>query len=215
MNYGLEVVNDSGAVSLDSEYARLCVLHKGTYTAGVSIVFAAAADTQEPPLVFVRPQSNGSVIQLGVLLDGSPGAWTGCSVTSGQAHSGDIFVAAFSSKPTASYGLRLWDSTGKQIFDSGTQAAVFTRAVQNWTYTHTTYSGQGLPTNWYSVPMSYELGDYLMVNNARMPMMGGNNESRTTGLRYDFAASLLRYSVTGVTNPLYFLLPAVFGKLSA
>lgn len=215
MSYGLEVVNDSGAISLDSEYARLCVLHKGTYTAGVSIVFAAVVDTQEPPLVFVRPQSNGSVIQLGVLLDGSPGAWTGCSVTSGQAHSGGIFVAAFSSKPSASYGLRLWDATGKQIFDSGIQAAVFTRVVQNWTYTHSTTSGQGLGTNWYSVPLSYDLGDYLMVNNARMPMMGGNNESRTTGLRYDFAESLLRFSVTGVTNPFYFLLPAVFGKLSA
>lgn len=33
MIYGLEVINDSGAVSLDSEYARLCVFHKGTYTA--------------------------------------------------------------------------------------------------------------------------------------------------------------------------------------
>ena len=63
--------------------------------------------------------------------------------------------------------------------------------------------------------LSYELGDYLMINNARMPMMGGNNESRTTGLRFDFAASVLRFSVTGVTNPFYFLLPAVFGKLSA
>lgn len=215
MSYGLQVVNNSGTISLDSEYARLCVLHKGAYTAGVTVVFASVIDTLEPPLVFVRPQSNGSLIQLGVLLVGSPGAWTGCSVTSGQAHSGAIFVAAFSSKPTASYGLRLWDATGKQIFDSGTQAAVFTRAVQNWTYTHTTYSGQGLPTNWYSVPMSYELGDYLMVNNARMPMMGGNNESRGVGLSYDFSASLLRFSVTTVSNPIYFLLPAIFGKITA
>lgn len=215
MSYGLEVVNDAGSVSLDSEYARLCVFHKGTYTAGASIVFASAIDTPEPPLIFIRPQSNGSFIQLGVLLAGSPGAWTGCSITSGQAHSGAIFVAAFSSKPTASYGLRLWTADGKQIFDSGTQAAVFTRVVQNWTYTHSTTSGQGIGTNWYSVPLSYELGDYLMINNARMPMMGGNNESRTAGLRFDFAASVLRFSVTGVTNPFYFLLPAVFGKLSA
>lgn len=215
MNYGLQVVNDAGAVSLDSEYSRLCVFHKGSYTAGVSVVFSSVVTTQEPPLVFVRPQSNGSLIQLGVLLEGAAGAWTGCSVTSGQAHSGAIFIGAFSSVPSASYGLRMWGATGKQIFDSGTQAAVFTRAVQNWTYTHTTYSAQGLPTNWYSVPMSYELGDYLMVNNARMPMMGGNNESRGTGLRYDFAASLLRFSVTTVSNPIYFLLPAMFGKISA
>lgn len=215
MSYGLQVVNNSGAISLDSEYARLCVLHKGSYTAGVTVVFASVIDTLEPPLVFVRPNSNGTLIQLGVLLDGSPGAWTGCGVTSGQAHTGSIFVAAFSSKPTATFGLRMWSAEGKQIFDSGTQAATFTRAVQNWTYTHSTTSGQGVGTNWYSVPLSYELGDYLMINNARMPMMGGNNESRSTGLRYDFAASLLRFSVTTVSNPIYFLLPAIFGKITA
>ena len=54
MSYGLEVVNDAGSVSLDSEYARLCVFHKGTYTAGASIVFASAIDTPEPPLIFIR-----------------------------------------------------------------------------------------------------------------------------------------------------------------
>ena len=214
MSYGLQVVNDSGAISLDSEYARLCVFHKGTYNSGTSVVFQNVVDTQEPPLVFIRPPNNGSLIQLGVLLEGSAGAWTGATVTSGQVHSGSLFVAAFSSKPLATYGLRMWGADGKQIFDSATQAAVFTRALHNWTYTHTTYSTQGLPTNWYSVPMSYQLGDYLMVNNGRMPMMAGNNESRATGLRYDFPAGLIRFSVTTVTNPTYFSLSAVFGKLA-
>ena len=213
MSYGLQVVNDSGAISLDSEYARLCVFHRGTYSAGVTVTFQNVVDTQEPPLIFIRPPNNGSLIQLGVLLEGAAGAWTGATVVSGQVHSGNIFVGAFSSKPLASYGLRMWDANGKQIFDSGTQAAVFTRALQNWTYTHTTYSSQGLPTNWYSVPLSYELGDYLMINNGRMPMMAGNNESRSTGLRYDFAAGLIRFSVTTVTNPFYFSLAAVFGKV--
>lgn len=214
MSYGLQVVNDSGAISLDSEYARLCVFHKSTYNSGTSVVFQNVVDTQEPPLVFIRPPNNGSLIQLGVLLEGSAGAWTGATVTSGQVHSGSLFVAAFSSKPLATYGLRMWGADGKQIFDSATQAAVFTRALHNWTYTHTTYSTQGLPTNWYSVPMSYQLGDYLMVNNGRMPMMAGNNESRATGLRYDFPAGLIRFSVTTVTNPTYFSLAAVFGKLA-
>lgn len=68
MSYGLQVLNDTGAISLDSEYARLCVFHKGSYTTGVSVVFSSVVTTQEPPLVFVRPQNNGSLIQLGVLL---------------------------------------------------------------------------------------------------------------------------------------------------
>ncbi|AZF09577.1 hypothetical protein C4J93_1363 [Pseudomonas sp. R2-37-08W] len=215
MAYGLQVVNDSGAISLDSEFARLCVFHKGTYNSGATVTFQNVVDTQEPPLIFIRPPNNGSLIQLGVLLEGSAGAWTGATVTSGQVHSGSIFVGAFSSKPLSSYGLRMWDTNGKQIFDSAVQAAVFTRSVQNWTFTHSEQSQQGLITNWYSVPLSYELGDYLMVNNARMPMMAGNNESRSTGLRYDFPAGLIRFSVTTVTNPTYFSLAAVFGKVVA
>lgn len=214
MKYGLSVVNDSGVVSLDSEYARLCVFHKSAYTANVSVTFQNAVTTQEPPLVFIRPLNNGSFIQLGVILGGSAGAWSSATVVSGQAHSGDIFVAAFSSTPITSYGFRMWDAESKQIFDSGTQAVIFTRSVQNWTYTHTTYSSQGLPTNWYSITMDYALGDYLMINNARMPMMGANNESRGTGLRYDFASSVLRLSVTTVSNPFYLLLQAVFGKIA-
>lgn len=215
MGYGLQVVNDNGEISLDSEYARLCVFHKGGYTSGALVTFQSVVETQEPPLVFIRPQNNGSFIQLGVLLSGSAGAWTGATIASGQGHSGSIFVGAFSSKPSATYGLRMWDASGKQIFDSGVQAAVFTRAIQNWTYTHTTYSGQGLPTNWYSIPLNYELGDYLMVNNGRMPMMARNNESRGTGLMYDFASSALRFSVTTVSNPFYFSLQAIFGKITA
>ena len=215
MSYGLQVVNDSGAISLDSEYARLCVFHESSYTAGVAISFSPVIDTQEPPLVFIRPQSNGSIIQLGVLINGSPGSWTGCTVGSGQQHSGSIFVAAFLSKPVSSYGLRMWSADGVQIFDSGKKAAVFTRVAQNWSYTNSTQDVQGYITNWYSLPLNYASGDYLMINNARMPMMGGNNRNRTTGLRYDFASSLLRFSVTSITNPTYFLLPAVFGKISA
>lgn len=213
MSYGLQVINDSGSVSLDSEYARLCVFHKGTYSTGVTVTFQNVVDTQEPPLVFIRPPNNGSLIQLGVLLVGSAGSWTGATVVSGQVHSGSIFVGAFSSKPLSSYGLRMWDAGGKQIFDSGTQAAVFTRVMQNWTYTHYEQSQQGIITNWYAVPLNYALGDYLMINNSRMPMMAGNNDSRGTGLRYDFPAGLIRFSVTGLVNPTYFSLAAVFGKI--
>ncbi|WP_338508732.1 hypothetical protein [Pseudomonas poae] len=211
--FGLKVISDSGSISLDSEFSRLCTFHKGTYSSGVSFSFQQTVTTQEPPLVFVRPNNNGSFIQLGVALIGSAGAWTGATVVGSTSHSGSIFVAAFASKSTASYGMRLWDATGKLIFDSGMQVVVFTRVAQNWTYTNTTQDVQGFITNWYSIPLNYGLGDYFMINNARMPMMGGNNRQRTTGLRFDFAAGVLRFSVTSITNPTYFRLQAIFGKL--
>lgn len=213
--FGIKVVNDAGAISLDSEFSRLCVFHKGLYSAGATISFSQPITTQEPPLVFIRPANNGAFVQLGVLLNGSAGAWTGITVIASTAHTGELFVAAFASRPTAAYGLRLWDSSGRVIFDSGMQAVLFTRAAQNWTYTNSTQDAQGYITNWYSIPLNYSLGDFLMVNNARMPMMGGNNRSRNVALRFDFAAGLLRVSVTSITNPTYFRLQGIFGKLSA
>ena len=216
-SFGLKITNDSGVVSMDSEFARLCVFHSGRYSGSanaVTITFQTVVPSQEPPLIFLRPDNNGAFVQSGCIINGVAGAWTGVTIT-GTTTIGSIFVAAFVAKPVSSYGMRLWDANGKHVFDSGTPAAIFTRALQNWTYTHTDTSAQGIATNWYSAPLNYSLGDYLMINNGRMWMMAAGNTARTTGLRFDFAAGLLRFSVTAAQNPLYFSLPAIFGKVLA
>lgn len=215
-SYGLSVINDQGTVTLDSEFSRLCVFHKGRFSNGVVITFSTPIPSQEPPLVFVRPDNTGGTISVGSLFYGSAGNWTGVSIVGqGGTVAGNLFVAAFKSSTVASYGLRLWNEQGSVVFDSGTQAAVFTRVLQNWTYTNTTRDAQGYYLNWYSVPLNYSGGDYLMVNNARMYMMAGSDSARVTGLTFDFAANALRFRVTARNNPYYFALPAIFGKLES
>lgn len=218
--YGLTVINDAGAISIDSEYARLCVFQSGRYSgaSGAAVVtFSPAISTQEPPMVFVRPDSNGGIVTIGCSISGSPGNWTGMIITGPVNYNpaGEYFVSGFAASATALYGMRLWDGNGKLLFDSGTQAAVFTRFFQNWTYVKSTIDVQGYYTNWYSSPFSYSGDEYLMINNASMRMISGDNVGRICGVVYDFSLSQLWFTTTAINNPYAFSLPAIFAKITA
>ncbi|WP_415260239.1 hypothetical protein [Pseudomonas chlororaphis] len=219
-SYGLSVVNDSGIVSIDSEYARLCVLQSGRYSGGSgtsSVSFSPAITTQEPPLVFLRPDNNNGSVTIGCSIAGSPGNWTGVTISGafGSALAGKYFVGGFAASPVASFGMRLWDSAGKLIFDSGTPSAVFTRFFQNWTYVKSTQDEQGFYTNWYSSPFSASTDEYLMINNASMRMLSGDNVGRLPRIVFDFAASQLWFTTTSINNPFAFSLPAIFAKINS
>ncbi|MCB2256502.1 hypothetical protein KTQ74_31750 [Pseudomonas chlororaphis] len=218
-SYGLSVVNDNGVVSIDSEYARLCVLQSGTYagSTSVSVPFIPAITTQEPPLLFLRPNNNSGSVTVGCSISGSPGNWTGMTIsgTANTSISGKYFVGGFAASPVSSYGMRLWDGAGALIFDSGTPSAVFTRFFQNWTYVRSTQDAQGYYTNWYSSPFSSSTDEYLMINNASMRMLSGDNVGRLPRIVFDFAASQLWFTTTALSNPFAFSLPAIFAKIVA
>lgn len=215
--FGLSVVNDAGIISIDSEYARLCILQIGTFSGGAgnaSVSFNPVITTQEPPLIFLRPNNNGGLVTIGCAVLGSAGNWTGMNIVgpSNYAPNGKYFVGGFATAPTASFGLRLWDGGSKLVFDSGKPAAVFTRFYQNWTYVKSTQDVQGYYTNWYSSPFSSSPDEYLLFNNAGMRMLSGDNIGRGTGIIYDFAASQLWFTTTALNNPFNFSLPAVYAK---
>lgn len=218
MSFGLSVVNDSGVISIDSEYSRLCVLQWGQYSgsSGLAVLnFATAITTAEPPLIFVTPTNNGSLVTIGCSIQGSPGNWTGAYITgpSNYAPSGKYFIAAFAASPVAQFGMRLWDGAQKLLYDSGTPTANFTRFYQNWTYVKTTQDVQGFYINWYSSAIG-AADEYLMINNAGMRMLSGDNIGRGTGITFDFASSQLWFTTTALSNPFAFSLPAVFAKLA-
>nr|WP_256207168.1 DUF6453 family protein [Pseudomonas sp. P97.38] len=214
MAYGLTVLNDSGLISIDSEFARLCVMQSGSYTQSVSIQFSPTITSQEPPLFFIRPNNNGGVVNLGCRFSGSAGNWTGVTVVSNSSTTGSYFVATFSPTPKSGYGMRLWNSAGGLIFDSGSQPAVFSRFAQNWTYETSTLDDQGYYINWYSIPM-IAAGEYLLINNAGMRMVAGNVRGRSTSIYFDFSLSKLWFTTTALSNPFAFSLPAVLAKLTA
>jgi hypothetical protein len=225
MAYGLEFRNNSNVVTIDSEFARLMVISSGRYAPteeggmGSTNYFARPVTSQEPPLVFVRPDTVAGVAGLSNMrLIGSAGNWTGFYV---RAYSnataqpnGRYFVAAFAAQAVAQYGMRLWDGSGKMLFDSGTPNASFTRAIQNWTYVKSDQSDQGLYRNYYSVPFNFPQDEFILINNFGMSMVSGGNIPRQLYCTWDFAVNTLYAITSAANNPFAFFLPAMFAKMA-
>lgn len=227
MGFGLQFSNASGIVTLDSEFARLSVIYSGTYSPtqesnlGSTTVFPAPILSQEPPLVFCRPTTVAGVAVISLFrVDGSPGNWTGFYLRTESVYvaqpNGKYFVAMFASKPSASFGLRIWDGTASLLYDSGTQAAVLTNAYQNWQYKNSVRLSDGVSyRNTYTVPSVFPEGEYILANNFGMNMVAGNAPGRQLGNRWDFAAGEMQAFTTSTSNPYAFYLPALFAKLTA
>lgn len=225
MGYGLQFTNNSDTVILDSEFARLTILGSGRYAptqeSGLGSVtsFPQVITSQEPPLVFVRPDTvAGGVAGLCKMqVLGSPGAWTGFYVRAFDVNTlqpnGRWFAAAFMSKASAAYGLRMWDASGQVIFDSGNPVAVFTRAFQNWTYVKSTISGASA-LHYYRVDFNFPENEFALINNFGMNMVAGGNAGRQLYMLWSFSEGVL-YAVTAApANPQPFYLPAIFAKMA-
>lgn len=215
MTYGVMFKNNADVVVLDSEFARLSVLEKGTWNgtgAGVYVPFSKAITTDEPPLVFVRPaQAN---VFCFCLVRGSAGAWTGFSFVgiSGQATSGNWFVAAFKAEPTARFGFRIWDANSKLLFDSGTPCAQFTRTLTSWTYLGSVPTGQGVNRLSWTSASSLASGDYMLLNNIAMDVAGVVSRQGNMYAVWDYANDRLVIQVVGVDIPSALYVPVVFAK---
>jgi hypothetical protein len=224
MTYGLEFTNESNVVTVDSEFTRLVVLAKGTYSptqeSGLGSVtsFPRAITSQEPPLVFIRPSATSGIAglcQMRVL--GSPGAWTGFYVRAYDVNTlqpnGSYFACGFAATALAEFGMRLWDGSSKLLFDSGTPYARFTRAFQNWSYVKTDSTAQGTPRNYYRVAFNFPAGEHMLINSFSMPMLNDDPFSRALYCWWDFSGGNLYALTVGAGNPFAFFLPAVFAKL--
>ncbi|WP_085747288.1 hypothetical protein [Pseudomonas sp. R45(2017)] len=169
MNYGFQSINDNSFVQIDSDAPRLCMLTKGAYS-GVdtaTAAFARAITSQDPPLVFIRPdQSGGIQVPISVWFAGGPGNWTGFAMKASNVNStlsGQYFVAAWASMGTASYGLRLWDQNAALVYDSGAPAVVVTFAAGNWTYLGMEQLSVGRRYFW-GINKSLGAGEYVSLN---------------------------------------------------
>lgn len=225
MAYGVQFVNNSNVVTLDSEYARLMVISSGRYQPteesglGSTTYFAVPVTSQEPPLVFVRPDTVNQVAGLCAMrLIGSAGNWTGFYVRAYDVNTaqpnGRYFVAAFGAQPVANFGFRIWDGSSKLLFDSGTPNANFTRSFQNWNYVGFDYTTQGLTRIYYTVPFNFPENEYLLINNFGMGMNSGSGIPRNLYCWWDFPNAKLYAITIASSNPTAFFLPAVFAKMN-
>lgn len=225
MTYGVQFTNNSNVVTLDSEFARLSVIASGRFQPteesglGSTTYFARPVTSQEPPLVFIRPDTVNAVAGLcRMRLIGSAGNWTGFYVRAYNVNTaqpnGRYFVAAFAAQAVSGYGARMWDAAGKLIFDSGTASANFTRSFQNWTYVTSDLDQQGLTRIYYTVPFNFPENEYLLLNSFGMPMNAGSAIARELYCWWDFPNSKLYAITVAASNPIAFFLPAVFAKMN-
>lgn len=205
MTYGLQFTNASNVVTLDSEFSRLVVLQSGRYSG--SAAFSPAITTQEPPLVFVRPDTS-STFQYATI-SGTPGNWTGFSFISGGV--GSYFCAAFKSRSTASYGLRLWSGSSDLLFDNGTTCAQFTRVISSWIFLGSTTTDQGLIRCNFTAASPLDTGDYMLINNIGMDVAGSSRSSKLY-CSWEYNNNRIVLFIIGVTPSTNFFIPAVFAK---
>jgi len=206
MAYGMSFTNASGTVVIDSEFSRLVVLHRGDYNGPIN--FPSPVTSQEPPLVFIRP--NSSFVLSYARINGSAGNWTGFSFSGGG--SGKYFAAAFGATPTARFGFRLWNGAGKLLVDSGTPCAQFTRTISAWTNIGSGSTGQGTTQVNFTAPSPLNTGDFMLINNIGMDVSAGQARSAKLYCSWDYSANRIVMFTVGVSNSATFYVPVVFAK---
>lgn len=215
MSYGVTFTNNNDVVTLDSEFARLVVLGKGTWSGngtGVYVPFPKTITSDEPPLVFVRLDQSNTLCFC--VVRGTSGAWTGFSFVgiAGQATSGKWFSAAFQSEPTATFGFRIWDGGSKLLFDSGTPCAQFTRSITGWTYLGASKTGQGVYRLSWTAPSSLTSGDYMLLNNIAMDIAGSTSRQGNMYAVWEYHNDRLVIQAVGVDLKTSLYVPVVFAK---
>lgn len=226
MTFGVTFTNNQNTVILDSEFASLCIIASGRYAptqeSGLGSVtyFPRVVTSQEPPLVFCRPDTVAAIAGLCQMqLLGSAGNWVGFYVRAYSANTaqpnGQYFVASFGAQPVATFGIRMWNAVGKLIFDSGCPAALFTRSFSNWTYVKSEQTATTSYRNYYSVPFNFPANEFLLINSFGMNLLSGDNVGRTIATWWDFPSSTLWAITDCFSNPYDFHLPAVFAKMNA
>ncbi|WP_428555963.1 hypothetical protein [Pseudomonas edaphica] len=207
MAYGLEFKNGSDVVTLDSEFSRLVVLFSARYSGGAS--FPVPITSAEPPLIFAKPDGNGAFQWIRML--GAPGNWTGWLNQSSTP--GTYFIAAYESKPTASYGMRLWDGGSKLLFDNGTPCAQITSVITGWNYLGATNTSVGRWTFTWNASAPLSAGNYMLINNIAYDLPGNDTFSKLS-CGWNYASNV----VTAVLQNIgdfrgdSFFVPLIFAK---
>lgn len=210
MSYGLEFKNNSDVVTLDSEFARLVVLHRGRWSGGgeIGVSFPATVTSAEPPLIFVRPDGNTTFSYC--MVRGTPGAWTGF-YTRGTG-GGGYFCAAFKASPVSDYGLSLWDGSANLLFDSGNPCAQFTRTINSWTYIGDGTGGQGDKIRYFTAPSPLDTGDYMLLNNIGMNVDQNAGKTGKLYCAWEYQNNRIVAYTASVTPVAQMYIPVVFAK---
>ncbi|WP_248731768.1 hypothetical protein [Pseudomonas sp. MWU13-2517] len=212
-SYGLSfTAPPDDRVIIDSEFFRLMVIHKGRYTgteeSGNSSMtyFPTPFTTQEQPLIFIRPDSAaGNIGMANIEVYGSPGNWTGFRIRIFNNYTikpvGRWFAGIFGSAPVAEFGARIWGAGKKLVFDSGTPAALFVRATNNWAYTGSGQTGQGQTITYFQAPFTMAEEEYVLINNMGVGVNTvGIENNRQISFIWDYPNRTITVAAIGISG---------------
>lgn len=205
MAVGIRIRGQYGQLQISDESPVNSVLFSGNLGTLVSypapggntfvstgVTFPQVITTTEQPLVFVRVTNSVAIYSARII--GSPGAWTGFSISGTTLLSnyglgqdvvpvyGTWFITTTqAAKSNAKYGIRIRNKdTGAIVFDSGYPIAKFlawTPQFVNGRVVHTGYdnSGNGMSWDWYVVdtPVPYGFGGHFLLNGFTGAVTGG------------------------------------------
>jgi len=165
----------------------------------------------------VRPDTVNAIAGLCQMrLIGSAGNWTGFYVRAYNAltaqPNGRYFVAAFAAQAVAQYGMRLWDGSGKLLFDNGTPCAQFTRTITSWTYLGAVQDPQGQSRLSWTAPSSLASGDYMLLSNIAMDVAGLTSRQGNMYAVWEYNNDRLIIQAVGVDLSTTLYNPVVFAK---
>ncbi|NNB67686.1 hypothetical protein [Pseudomonas fluorescens] len=212
MSFGLSFTNSSDVVTLDSEYSRLVILYYARFGEGgvMGAVFKAPITSQEPPLIFAKPDGNG-VFQW-VRLLGGPGNWTGF-LNESPTTVGTYFLAVYESAPTATFGLRLWDGNSKLLFDNGTPCAQITRFITSWSLVSYVNPSPGRWIYTWNTDAPLSAGEYMLINNIAYDIPCNDTYGKLScSWSYQTNKVSAQVQNIGDLNPNSFFLSLIFAK---
>lgn len=211
MTYGLKAINGSDYIQIDSDSPRLCAVYSGTYQAVgnrvATVLFPSPIRTTEPPCIFIRNSpTRPNDLYDGMTITGGVGNWTGFRITANNVNwrpSGKWFAAVFSARAEDDYGMRLWDESGKILYDSGTVPVIFTRANPVWSYQgRVTFPDYGSAQYYRNGAPSSALAEdeYFMINPLSRGVLSASLGWDRMGVRFGYTTGFLEMYIVTI-NP--------------
>lgn len=175
-DYGISVSNAYNSVVITSQFKLLVFSERGTFQIRSqytdregrgTVTFVKPIVTQETPQIFLRYVS-GVHDSLGLYTTvlGSPGNWTGFTVTSavrGGSSLQNYTIEYVSCKyadqrSTTPFGMEIWDASGNIVFSASDRVVRYGKFTKAWTLT------SGSSVDIYSSNLSIEADDFICVS---------------------------------------------------
>lgn len=235
MSYGFQALNNSGSVTISTQFKPLVFHLRGTvnvtseYTNRPgygTVTLTTPVTTPEPPSLFVRYVS-GLHPSISVYFTwlGGPGNWTGFRITSAafggrvlQNHLLEWVVCKFTNtSPASGYGLQLYDSDSQPIYGTHEKLVKYSKFTKSWSldassYGYLSYIASGIsidPEDFVSVA-SFDRGLVWHVADSNTQYAGlalYRNNQRTLEIQVQLNYPAGRKYPVPTRDGLYFSMP--------